>query len=234
MISGDHNFHFSAVQLRRALYWLVAFHILVIAGSNYLVQLPLTLLGFHATWGALTFPFIFLVTDLTVRIFGVRPARRIVFCAMWPALVISYVITVLFRDGNWTGWVALTQFNLFVARIAMASFLAYCLGQLMDIFVFSRLRRNLVWWVAPAAAAVAGNAIDTAAFFTTAFYGTDDAYLSQHLLEIACVDYAFKLMVCLLFFLPAYGVLLNGLTRLLLRRQSLPSDHNHSSSAASS
>ena len=72
-------FTFSKQQYKKALVWLVFFHILIIASSNYLVQLPMNVLGFHSTWGALSFPFIFLATDLTVRIFGAMLARRIVF-----------------------------------------------------------------------------------------------------------------------------------------------------------
>jgi queuosine precursor transporter len=68
---------FTREQLVKALCYLAAFHMLVIASSNYLVQLPFTLFGLHTTWGAFTFPFIFLATDLTVRIFGAPLARRI-------------------------------------------------------------------------------------------------------------------------------------------------------------
>jgi len=53
-------------QPSRCLALLVAFHIVIIIASNYLVQLPITLFGFHSTWGAFSFPFIFLATDLTV------------------------------------------------------------------------------------------------------------------------------------------------------------------------
>ncbi|GAM65948.1 putative preQ0 transporter [Vibrio ishigakensis] len=70
---------FTSAQLRKALFILASFHLLVIASSNYLVQLPFTVFGFHTTWGAFTFPFIFLATDLTVRIFGAKLARRIIF-----------------------------------------------------------------------------------------------------------------------------------------------------------
>lgn len=57
---------------QKALVWLSLFHLLVITSSNYLVQLPISIFGFHTTWGAFSFPFIFLATDLTVRIFGAR------------------------------------------------------------------------------------------------------------------------------------------------------------------
>lgn len=60
---------FSSRQRMHALFWLSLFHLLVITSSNYLVQLPISVFGFHTTWGAFSFPFIFLATDLTVRIF---------------------------------------------------------------------------------------------------------------------------------------------------------------------
>lgn len=62
---------FTTVQRKKALVWLSLFHLLVITSSNYLVQLPISIFGFHTT-GAFSFPFIFLATDLTVRIFGAR------------------------------------------------------------------------------------------------------------------------------------------------------------------
>ena len=70
---------FSQTQRYKALFWLSLFHLLVITSSNYLVQLPVSIFGFHTTWGAFSFPFIFLATDLTVRIFGAPLARRIIF-----------------------------------------------------------------------------------------------------------------------------------------------------------
>lgn len=109
---------FSQTQRYKALFWLSLFHLLVITSSNYLVQLPVSIFGFHTTWGAFSFPFIFLATDLTVRIFGAPLARRIIFAVMIPALLISYVISSLFYMGSWQGFGALAHFNLFVARIA--------------------------------------------------------------------------------------------------------------------
>lgn len=202
-------YQFTQAERRRALYQLSFFHILIIASSNYLVQLPFTIFGFHTTWGAFTFPFIFLTTDLTIRVFGASLARRIIFVVMIPALVISYVISVVFFKGEWLGFNELSTFNLFVARIALASFAGYLVGQLMDITVFSYLRRNHRWWVAPSAAAIVGNFIDTVVFFFIAFYQSDDAFMAANWQEIALVDYAFKLLICAIFFLPLYGLLLN-------------------------
>ena len=193
---------------------LVAFHIAIVIVSNYLVQLPITLLGFHSTWGAFSFPFIFLATDLTVRLVGKGPARRVIAWAMVPALVASYVVGVLFHDGHFNGWGALSDFNSFVFRIAFASFAAYVLGQLLDIQVFDRIRqKSHSWWLAPAAASVFGQVLDTAAFFSIAFWHSSDAFMAANWVEIAMVDYVIKLGVSLLLFVPAYGVVLAAIVR---------------------
>ena len=136
---------FTENQSRQALWRLSLFHILIIASSNYLVQLPIEILGVHTTWGAFSFPFIFLATDLTVRIFGSLLARRIILRAMLPALLLSYLLSVLFNAGEFLGLAQIAQFNLFVARIACASFMAYLLGQILDISVFSKLRQLPQW-----------------------------------------------------------------------------------------
>lgn len=209
-------------QAQRVTCVLATLHIVVIAASNYLVQLPFTLFGWHTTWGAFSFPFIFLATDLTVRIFGDAFARRIVFAVMAPALLVSYVFSVLYVDGNFAGWEALATFEASVARIAAASFAAYLFGQLLDIGVFRRLRRARRWWVAPAASTVVGNALDTLLFFSIAFVGSSNPFMAEHWFEIACVDYVFKLAISLALFLPLYRVLLGVLSSRLIALTGAP------------
>lgn len=207
----------TTAQLRRALFLLVGFHILIICVSNYLVQLPFQLFGYHTTWGAFSFPFVYLATDLTVRIFGQQAARSIILKAMVPALMISYVMGVVFHQGSFQGADSLAEWNTFVLRIAFASFAAYLIGQLMDIKVFARLRTSRSWWVAPAASTLVGNLVDTLVFFSIAFYASSDSFMAANWPEIATVDYGFKLIVSLGLFLPAYGVLLKVLQDKILR-----------------
>ncbi|WP_110665375.1 7-cyano-7-deazaguanine/7-aminomethyl-7-deazaguanine transporter [Salinicola halophilus] len=203
-------------QIRHALWWLITFHVVVITASNYLVQLPFTLWGLHTTWGAFSFPFIFLATDLTVRLLGKSSARQLIAGVMLPALLVSYSVSVLFQQGRFQGVDALASWNLFVGRIALASFMAYVLGQLLDIHVFDRLRRLRAWWVAPTFSTVVGNLADTFAFFSIAFWRGPDAFMREHWVGIAWFDYAVKLAISLAFFLPLYGVLLAWLGRRLL------------------
>ena len=196
---------------RRARALLISFHIIIIIASNYLVQLPITLFGYHTTWGAFSFPFIFLATDLTVRLLGKQAARRVIARVMLPALVASYLVSVVFQEGSYRGVSSLLSFNDFVLRISLASFVAYVIGQLLDIQVFDRLRRIKAWWIAPSLSTVLGNLADTFAFFSVAFWHSSNPFMAEHWVEIATVDYAIKLIISMLLFLPLYGVLLRTL-----------------------
>jgi len=207
----------SNTQIRRALMLLVGFHIIIICASNYLVQLPFTIFGWHTTWGAFSFPFVYLATDLTVRIFGQKNARRIIFKAMLPALIISYIIGVLFHQGAFQGASSLAEYNSFVLRIAAASFAAYLFGQLLDIKVFAKLRERKRWWVAPMASTILGNLLDTLVFFSLAFYASTDTFMAENWFEISMVDYGFKLLISLFLFLPAYGILLSVLEKYIIQ-----------------
>lgn len=204
---------------QRALFILVGLHILIIAASNYLVQIPLQLFSYTTTWGALSFPFIFLVTDLTVRIFGKNLARKIIFVAMLPALIISYYFSVVFLNGKFIGHSGLLDFNLFVFRIVVASFTAYVVGQMLDIQVFDRLRKVRQWWIAPLASTVIGNLVDTICFFSVAFYKSPNAFMAANWVEIASIDYLFKIVMSVFVFLPIYGIVLKKLTHLLTKKE---------------
>jgi queuosine precursor transporter len=125
---------------------------LVVAASNALVRVPFEPFGLadKLTWGAFAYPVAFLVTDLTNRRFGAPAARKAVYAGFALAVVLSLALAT--------------------PRIALASGAAFLIGQLLDVAVFSRLRR-LAWWRAPLAASLAGSAVDTALFFSLAFAG---------------------------------------------------------------
>lgn len=204
-------------QIKFPLKWLFLAHVLIITLSNYAVQIPITIFGINSTLGTFTYPFIFLTTDLTVRIFGQYRARMIVFFALLPGLVLSYLIGTVFEHGQFQGLGALTIFSIFVFRISAASLAAYVIGQLSDILVFQKLRNLRIWWPAPAASSVFGNLIDTYTFFAVAFFETTDVFLAEHWVEIAFVDYLVKMSASVIIFVPIYGVVLSFISRIISR-----------------
>lgn len=122
----------------------------VVVASNILVQFPFEPLGLSdfLTWGAFTYPFAFLVNDLTNRRFGPKAARRVALVGFAVAVVLSVFLAT--------------------PRIALASGTAFLVAQLIDVRIFDWLRHG-VWWRAPLASSLIGSALDTALFFTLAF-----------------------------------------------------------------
>ncbi|MGP2494200.1 queuosine precursor transporter [Mesorhizobium sp. PUT5] len=156
--------------LKRYMPFVAAMAIVVVA-SNVLVQFPMhgTVGGLSLadilTWGAFTYPFSFLVTDLANRRYGPAVARRIVFIGFMTAVVCSIVVPpLLFRAGL----VGFETQAARLARIAMASGAAFLTAQLLDVTVFNRLRRQS-WWRAPIFGTLVGSVFDTAVFFSIAF-----------------------------------------------------------------
>lgn len=125
--------------------WGVAAMAVVVVASNILVQIPV---GDFLTWGAFTYPFAFLVTDVMNRRFGPAQARRVAYAGFAVAVVLSI-------------WLA-------TPRIALASGTAFLAAQLFDVAAFNRLRHG-AWWRAPLVSSTLGSALDTALFFSLAF-----------------------------------------------------------------
>ena len=171
---------------------LAIFHVFIIALANYTVQFTGTFMGYHFTYAMFVFPIVILATDLTVRLSNQANARVIVGLAYVPAILISAWL------ADW--------------RIGIASGTAYLVGQLLDIFVFQRIReRSTAWWPAPLISTFVANIIDTYTFFSVAFYQSADDFMAANWFGIATVDLVFKVVVCIVLFLPAYGILLTNL-----------------------
>jgi queuosine precursor transporter len=147
--------------------------VVVVAGSNFAVQFPI---NDWLTWGAFTYPVAFLVTDLTNRRLGPAPARRVVYVGFALGVLLSILLAG--------------------PRIALASGTAFLTAQLLDIWVFDRLRR-LPWWQAPLASSALASIWDTALFFTLAFAGSGLPWITW-----ALGDLAAKGAMALLLLLP--------------------------------
>ncbi|HZY68291.1 MAG TPA: VUT family protein [Devosia sp.] len=183
--------------------------VVVVTASNILVQYPVSFdlgplhLAEILTWGAFTYPFAFLVSDLTNRHDGPTQARMVVLVGFLVGLALSF-------------WLS-------TPRIAIASGSAFLVGQLLDIAVFQRLR-NRFWLIPPLSASLVGSLLDTLIFFTLAFapafafvdlwFGQEDGSLGFAApwlgvgpevplwLSLATGDFAVKFLAALLLLAP--------------------------------
>lgn len=153
---------------------------LVVVLSNLLVQHPI---NDWLTWGALSYPFAFLISDLLNRRYGPRPARRVA----------------------WAGFAAAVAVSVWIAspRIAVASGAAFICAQLLDIRVFDRMRHQQ-WWRAPMVSGVLAAILDTFVFFSIAFAASGAPWVTW-----ALGDLLVKLALNLLMLLPFRALMWN-------------------------
>ena len=191
------------ISKRKILYLLVFIHIFIITLSNFLVSIPLEFLEIKITLAAFIFPLVIVLTDLTVRLLGKNLAQRTIAFS-FPFAIISSIL-ILYIENNPTS-VSL--------RIGFASGIAYAIGILLDINVFQFIReRYTAWWIAPSLSTILSNIIDSYTFFFSAFYNSENIYMSGNWIEIAWYQTIIKIIIGIVFFLPAYGLLLNLLLK---------------------
>ena len=157
----------------------------VVLISNYLVQFPINHYGLDEilTYGALSYPIAFLITDLANRSFGKVVARQIVYIGF----VIGISFTLLFS----------TNFaDLISIRIAIGSGTAFLVAQMLDVQIFDNLRKKK-WYVAPLTSSIIGSTIDTLLFFSISFYATGVPWVT-----LALGDLTVKILITLIMLIP--------------------------------
>lgn len=192
---------------RKVLLVIILFHTVIIGLSNYLITLPVTVLGFSMTWAAFSFPLIVVATDLTVRLIGKQEARSIINLAFMPAIIISVI--VIYLSGN--------QASI-AFRIGIASGCSYLASNLLDVYVFQKVRERFnQWWAAPTGSSILANLLDTYTFFAVAFYGSANAFMRDHWPSVAFNQASTKIIVSWFVILPIYGILLKYISKQLGR-----------------
>jgi|TARA_B110000444_G_C18697059_1_gene527103 uncharacterized integral membrane protein (TIGR00697 family) len=157
----------------------------VIIASNYLVQYPINKFNLQdvLTYGAFSYPIVFLITDLANRRFGKEKARKLVYIGFAVGILLTIFVSKNFKD-------------IISLRIAIGSGAAFLIAQLIDIEIFQRLRNN-AWFVAPITSSIIGSIIDTFLFFSIAFLGTGIPWIT-----LAFGDLLVKLLMASLMLIP--------------------------------
>ena len=158
---------------------------LVVVLSNYLVQFPIQYFGLSEilTYGALSYPVTFLITDLANRAYGKTEARKIVYVGFFIGICLTLLVSTNFSD-------------LISLRIAVGSGVAFFIAQNLDVGIFDILRKK-AWYVAPLTSSIIGSIVDTFLFFSISFYATGVPWIS-----LAAGDLFVKLLIALSMLIP--------------------------------
>ncbi len=158
---------------------------LIVTLSNYLVQFPIKFLGLKdlLTYGAFSYPVAFLITDLANRRYGKKSAKKIVYLGFLLGVFLTFYLSTNYSD-------------LISIRIAFGSGIAFLCAQLLDVYIFDKLRKK-VWFIAPLSSSLIGSTVDTFLFFSISFYGTGINWVT-----LSFGDLLVKIFIALIMLIP--------------------------------
>ena len=173
------------------------------------------LLDFNLTAGAVIWPVVFITTDIINEYFGKKGVKKISFLTAgliaYSFIVIS-VVTLLTPADFWLDVNATTTdgesfdisyaFNTIFRQglgIIIGSLTAFLLGQLIDVYVFQKLRavtgENKIWLRATGSTLVS-QFIDSFVVLGIAFYVFGNWSLSQ-IIAVGIMNYIYKMTVAI-------------------------------------
>ncbi len=192
----------------------------IFSGENTLGFQPahLNILGFtmdfNLTAGAVIWPVVFITSDLINEYFGKPGVKRISYLA---AFFIAYSFIVIFLTiklppAQW--WLEANNqdaqgnyFNMDFAfnkilgqgqRIIIGSLAAFLISQLVDVFVFQKLRKltgQKMLWLRATGSTLVSQFIDSFVVLYIAFFGI---FSGEQILAIGITNYIYKFSVAIL------------------------------------
>lgn len=166
--------------------------------ANIQVIKTVDIFGISATLGNVMFASIYLATDILNDIYGRKVAKRAVWLGFPSTLVMIIVMQMSLHfipaPEDISQKALSTIFDL-VPRIALGSIIAYIIGQHVDVFIFSMIKKvfqsDKTFIIRAYGSTVLSSIIDTALFVTIAFIGTLPASV---VFEIFITTYVLKLV----------------------------------------
>jgi uncharacterized integral membrane protein (TIGR00697 family) len=171
-------------------------------------------LSFVMSAGVLTWPIIFIMTDIINEYFGVRQVRflSILTCLLiaftffisWGAMSLSAADFWVTQQANGHQVNMVDAFDSVFGQgmwIIVASIIAFIIGQLADVMIFHRIKRitgERALWLRATGSTVVSQLIDSFVVIFIAFYLNPKYHYSwQMVAAIGLVNYAYKFIVAL-------------------------------------
>lgn len=174
------------------------------------------MLDFNLTAGAVIWPVVFITTDVINEYFGKKGVRKISFLT---AFLIAYIFVIIFmvtKLAPASFWLDLNSkdvngnaFNINYAfktifrqglGIIIGSLTAFLIAQLLDVFIFQRLRhvtgKKMIWLRATGSTLVS-QLIDSFVVLGIAFYIFGNWSIMQ-ILSVGIINYIYKFAVAIL------------------------------------
>lgn len=170
-------------------------------------------LDFNLTAGVVLWPFVFITTDIINEYFGKEGVRRISFMTagfISYAFIIISIVTILEPAPFWldvnSSDVSGNKFDINFAfntvyrqglGIIIGSLVAFLLGQLLDVFVFHRLRKltgSGKLWLRATGSTLVSQLIDSFVVLFIAFWIFGEWSMAQ-VASVGIINYIYKFVV---------------------------------------
>lgn len=174
------------------------------------------ILSFNLTAGVVIWPIVFLTTDVINEYYGKKGVRKISFLTAFLIsyiFVVIYLVTKLVPANFWLEVNSLdmygNQFDINYAfktifrqglGIIIGSLVAFLIAQLIDVFVFQRLRyitgKKMIWLRATGSTLIS-QLIDSFVVLGIAFYIFGN-WSAQQVLSVGIINYIYKFAIAIL------------------------------------
>jgi len=174
------------------------------------------ILDFNLTAGAVIWPVVFITTDVINEYFGKKGVRKISFLT---AFLIAYIFVIIFmvtklvpasfwldlnsKDANGNAFNINYAFKTIFRQglgIIIGSLTAFLIAQLLDVFIFQRLRhitgKKMIWLRATGSTLVS-QLIDSFVVLGIAFYIFGNWSIMQ-IISVGLINYIYKFVVAIL------------------------------------
>ncbi|HBH24294.1 MAG TPA: hypothetical protein DDY13_12825 [Cytophagales bacterium] len=172
-------------------------------------------LDFNLTAGVVLWPVVFITTDIINEYFGKRGVRKITFLT---AIFIAYIFVMIYlitklppadfwldvnrQDANDPGFNINYAFRTIFQQglgIIIGSLTAFLIGQLLDVFVFQKLRlitgKRMIWLRATGSTLIS-QLIDSFVVLYIAFYIFRNWSIEQ-VVSVGIVNYIYKFLIAI-------------------------------------
>lgn len=186
-------------------------------------QIPLFddfVLDFNLTAGVVLWPVVFITTDIINEYFGKKGVQRITYLTVIfiiYAFLVIYVVTWLTPADFWLDVnakgpdgepfdvnFAFNKVFLQAAGIIIGSLVAFLIGQLLDVFVFHKLRYltgSRMLWLRATGSTLVSQLIDSFVVLFIAFYflaPADSQWSAAQVFSVGSINYIYKFMIAVL------------------------------------
>lgn len=180
---------------------ILGFFVAVLLISNIVsvkavrLGVPFTPIFFSFDGGTLLFPFSYIFADILTEVYGYERSRRVIWSGFAGLLlmgVLTWLVGVIPADPEWPLQDSYRNLLMTAPRIALASIIAYFVGEFSNSYILSRLKiftRGRYLWTRTIGSTLVGELIDSILFVLIAFGGVWENSL---VLRVLISNYIFK------------------------------------------